>query len=485
MRASLLLPYSVFACLLGPICLLHAGTVTTINDDATPGSGSLRAVLAAATNGETIDFAPSLDGASITLTLGELVISGLTVTIDAGSLPSGISIHGNDSSRILNISSASNVTLKGLTLRNGRQDTIDSGNGGAVEAVGGVLTLSGCVIKDCYARNTGGGLSLKSGVQVNVDRCSIVGNRANDQGGGVIILGTTTVAITNTVIAGNRSLQGGGLYCLAAIPNLTNCTIQGNAGEGLRTQSFTSGYGPTIRNSIIWGNRVGSDPIADQQIKSDANTAANVDYSVVEGRPASANNLNGTDVANTPLFVSAAVPANAPLSTADVRLLINSTSINAGSNAAALQLLDRAGLPRIQEITVDMGAFENGYVTFAALHPLLLPDGDENQNGLSNYQEYALGVDPAGGAALAAMPSLSQNGGVRLLTSSQRINGLDVIPDWSTSTDLEPLSWQPMIPGVDCIIHSSAIVGPGRQEQVFELIDTDPTRFYRQGFSTN
>jgi hypothetical protein len=52
--------------------LLSTLTVTN-NDDSGP--GSLRAAIAAASSGETINFAPSLDGQTITLTSGELDIA--------------------------------------------------------------------------------------------------------------------------------------------------------------------------------------------------------------------------------------------------------------------------------------------------------------------------------------------------------------------------------------------------------------------------
>src|SRR4051794_3432793 len=52
--------------------LLSTLTVTNNHDS---GTGSLRAAIAAAASGDTIDFAPSLDGRTIRLTSGELAIS--------------------------------------------------------------------------------------------------------------------------------------------------------------------------------------------------------------------------------------------------------------------------------------------------------------------------------------------------------------------------------------------------------------------------
>src|SRR6516165_8714141 len=56
-------------------------TVTVLNNHDS-GPGSLRAAIAAANSGDTIDFAPSLTGQTIKLTGGELVIAK-SLNIDA------------------------------------------------------------------------------------------------------------------------------------------------------------------------------------------------------------------------------------------------------------------------------------------------------------------------------------------------------------------------------------------------------------------
>ena len=87
----------------GPSQTLTAGIVTTTADS---GAGSLRAAISAAVIGvpEVITFVSGLNGATITLTSGELTITGLQLSIDATALPSGIKISGNNNSRVLNIS---------------------------------------------------------------------------------------------------------------------------------------------------------------------------------------------------------------------------------------------------------------------------------------------------------------------------------------------------------------------------------------------
>ena len=71
--------------------LLSTLLVKSAADDGS--AGTLRAVLAAAKNGDTIQFARALDGHTITLTQGQLVVSQ-SVTID-GPGASELAISGN------------------------------------------------------------------------------------------------------------------------------------------------------------------------------------------------------------------------------------------------------------------------------------------------------------------------------------------------------------------------------------------------------
>ena len=91
-------------------------TLTVLNH-LDSGAGSLRAEIAAAHSGDTIVFAPSLDGQTITLTSGELLIKkNLTI---AGPGAGELTVSGNDASRVFEVAQKENVTLSGLTISNG------------------------------------------------------------------------------------------------------------------------------------------------------------------------------------------------------------------------------------------------------------------------------------------------------------------------------------------------------------------------------
>src|SRR5262249_25148546 len=84
--------------------LLSALTVTTAADS---GAASLRAEIAAANSGDTINFASSLKGQTITLTSGELLINkGLTIQ---GPGAAQLTISGGNSSRVFDVASSQPV----------------------------------------------------------------------------------------------------------------------------------------------------------------------------------------------------------------------------------------------------------------------------------------------------------------------------------------------------------------------------------------
>ena len=87
--------------------------IVTNNNDAGP--GSLRAALAASATfdtASTITFAPTLSGATITLTSGPLVLDPSPgVTVDASALAAGLTISGNNAARLFTIAPATNAAL--------------------------------------------------------------------------------------------------------------------------------------------------------------------------------------------------------------------------------------------------------------------------------------------------------------------------------------------------------------------------------------
>jgi hypothetical protein len=257
-------------------------TVTTAADS---GAGSLRAEIDAARSGDTIVFAPSLDGQTITLTSGQLEITrGLTIQGPGAGL---LAISGGTNiSRIFEVDGAgTNVTLTGLSLIHGNgmafnpylgnvawgghssgTGTATDGYGGAIWN-GGTLTVSGCTLAYNLADvgfNTPSGASYYGGAIYNagtltISNSTLTNNSAGDRygnpgnGGGIYNAGTLTVSACT--LSGNAAYGSGG-----GIDNADTLTVSGST---FSSNGATNGGGAvsnadkttaTITGSTVTGN---------------------------------------------------------------------------------------------------------------------------------------------------------------------------------------------------------------------------------------
>jgi hypothetical protein len=214
-------------------------TLTVSSADVEAPTG-LRTEIAAAANGDTIVFAPSLNGQTIHV-LYQLTINK-TLTIQgpgAGLLAlSGADVGAIVNPRILQVAAGVNVTLSGLTLEDGG-GTADgyfnnSANdpqpwdqyGGAILNFG-TLWLSGCT----FSSNSAGSLAFATahgfygGAIYNAGTLTVInstlfGNVAGSSpqlpagfgsfGGGIYNAGTTT--LSSSTVTNNAAQYGGGIY---------------------------------------------------------------------------------------------------------------------------------------------------------------------------------------------------------------------------------------------------------------------------------
>jgi hypothetical protein len=206
-------------------------TVTSAADDGS--AGTLRAEIAAANSGDTINFDPSLAGQTITLTTGELFID---TSLDIEGLgPDQLTVSGGGNSRVVAVSSGVNVTLAGMTVTGGAaNDTLPDRFGGGI-LNDGSLTLNNCDISgnvaegaSGYATTGGGGSPAGNGLgggiymaegTLTINNSSLSSNEArggtgynwspagNGYGGGLYIAGGT-VSINNSVLTGNQAVGG-------------------------------------------------------------------------------------------------------------------------------------------------------------------------------------------------------------------------------------------------------------------------------------
>lgn len=256
---------------------LRGATITVVNANDN-GSGSLRQALADAVDGDTINFDPSLNRATITLN-GELVV-GKSVTID-GPGANQLYVNGNHGSRVFHISSGKTVAISRLTVTYGSapppnyfgggiyndhatltvsncrisSNSADSGVGGGIYNDQATLTLNNCTLVDNSAWY-GGGISTNwlggGAATVTIINSTFFGNSAIDWGGGVLNDAAATLTIIHSTLSGNWSLDvGGGIFNEDSTTlTITHSTLSGNSaahyGGGFYNEGGTLEIGHTI-----------------------------------------------------------------------------------------------------------------------------------------------------------------------------------------------------------------------------------------------
>ena len=196
--------------------------VTNTNDS---GAGSLREVISTADAGDTILFATSLAGQTITLTSGQISLTQ-DLTIDGSALsalPNGqVIISGNDSSRIFEISNGANVNMVALTLTDG-----SGGNGGIMQVTqtGSTLNLSDSTLRDSSAEFEGGALRLNGNVSATVERCLFTGNVAGSFGSAISNNGGDLTLLNSTLINGQSATGSAAVDLAGGTFNALNNTM--------------------------------------------------------------------------------------------------------------------------------------------------------------------------------------------------------------------------------------------------------------------
>jgi hypothetical protein len=235
-------------------------TLTVLNN-LDSGAGSLRADIAAAHNGDTIVFATNLNGQTITLTSGELLLKhNLTI---AGPGPGNLTVSGNHTSRIFEVAATVSkpVTLSGLTISNG----LAAGSTGVSLSGGGILNQGTLTVSNCtQSGNTtgkgGSGGGIENDGTLTVSGSTLSANTAPDgsvggAGGGIYNSGPLTVS--GSTLSGNYAWSGGAIFNTGGTVTVNAGSIlSGNSAGGggaIYNQSGTIGS-LTINASTLSGN---------------------------------------------------------------------------------------------------------------------------------------------------------------------------------------------------------------------------------------
>jgi hypothetical protein len=421
-------------------------TVTTTADELDSPNNARTSLREAITDGAAtnIIFAPALSGGTITLTRSpaEIAISQ-GVTVDATSLPKGLTIHGGTGvNRILNVTSPAPVVLKGLTFTSG-----DVGSG------------------------AGGAIFTAAGTDLMIEQCTLTGNTALE-GGAVFSLGTLVARLST--FSGNTGNYGGALQCQGET-TINRCTISGNQGPtvcgGIFNKFTTTAKPLLIGDSIIAGN---TSPWPDgDDIYTQSGVIWMLNANIVVSRHQDANSSVRSG-STTPLTSN---PLLAPLQnyggpTQTMALKPGSPALNAAPQSNTT--IDQRGFPLVGTAW-DIGAYEAGTIrtynswTWERQGLNLLPHLDNDSDGLTNLQEYGHDTDPRvatptplgppirnidGGGASSFAASFSQEGSESEVATappptvlsydfSFRYNpeATDLRYIFQRSSDLSPTSW--------------------------------------------
>jgi predicted outer membrane repeat protein len=221
----------------------------TVTNNQDSGEGSLRAQIAAAHNGDTINFASSLTGKTIALSTGELYINHKMSITGLGA--ANLTISGGTKSHVFEVDKTANqVALSGLTIRDAysaynSDQTVD---GGAI-LNHGVLTISNCILSN----NTGGdGGAIENDDTLTVSGCTLINNKASDTAGAINSIHTGTLTVRDSTFSYNTAGNGGAIGTDGPA-TISGCTITYNSagyyGGGIASDGPISITNCTLSNN--------------------------------------------------------------------------------------------------------------------------------------------------------------------------------------------------------------------------------------------
>jgi hypothetical protein len=229
-------------------------TTLIVTSTADSGAGSLRDAIAAATDGDIIQFDATLNGQTINLTSAPLDIDK-NITI-SGFGPNLLAIATPQDFDIFRVMSGHTVTIEGLTI----QHSAFVHNGGGIVSDQAMLTVTNCIVQD-NTSYSGGGIYNRGAMAILTILNSIVfGNVAEEgPGGGIYNDGGTVTIFNSTVsrnVAGSLFQPEAGGILNAGTMEISRSRITDNE-AGVAAGGIDNFGTLTIVDSTIDGNRAG------------------------------------------------------------------------------------------------------------------------------------------------------------------------------------------------------------------------------------
>lgn len=212
------------------------------------------------------------------------------------------------------------------------------------------VTIDGFVIQDGYAGDSrgqgsiGAGLMISRGTQI-ISNVLFKNNEANRDGGAIAINDSETLVV-NCIFKNNKANDGGAINRISGRCKIVNAVFDTNYGR----ETSAVENAESISNSIF------------------TNNVSYYNYSSIRSSSTNYNRLErvygNQNITEEVVFVDAAND--------DYRLNSISAGINVACNDSLPEWLtkDFAGKARVQEVTVDMGAFEGAVICPVASSPV-------------------------------------------------------------------------------------------------------------------
>ncbi|MGE7023410.1 InlB B-repeat-containing protein, partial [Solibacillus cecembensis] len=284
----------------------------------------------------------------------------------------------------------SNLTLTDVEFsQNKASSNLGEVKGGGMYNGGSNLTLtdvefSGNEVSSSSSYPSSGGGMYNSGSSLTLTDVEFSGNEVSSSypsSGGGMYNYNSSPTLTNVIFSGNLSSSGGGMYNYDnSSPTLTNVTVSGNTTNGGNQAAIynqSNGSTPIIRNSIIVGNNGPA---------FDGDGTPSIEHSLIgddtTGKLYDGMGRKGDDdykVEDIFINPNPALPAKV-----DYRLKEESPAIGKGFGYSELASIteDVEGNSRIQEETIDLGAYESPHKTTEVMVTFNLDGGTGKLNAM-------------------------------------------------------------------------------------------------------
>jgi hypothetical protein len=373
-----------------------------------------------ANGSDTIVFDPTRMTGPIRLGGAQLEVSFSSRTarlrIDGGS---GVTVDGNNASRVLQVDGGVQAILDHLTISHGRI----VGNGGGILNAG-ALVLTNSTLSSNSASGYGGGGISNIGGTLTVSSSTLSSNSAEFGGG--ISSGAGTLTVSNSALFAGSAYYGGGIYNFLGTVTVSDSTLSANSAVGGGAIWHSSDHGTvTVSHSTLsansaanWGGISSYGTMGLQDTIVAGNRGQDIN-----GYSSQTHCLIGGDPRLAPLgFYGGPTPT--------MPLLPGSPARGAGDPASA-GTTDQRGLPRRPGEPIDIGAFQtqpDPFVVTTLADPgrlsgsLSLREAVALANVLPGDDTVSFADDLGGGAVLltAGQLELSGSGGLEAIDGAGR-----------------------------------------------------------------